>query len=66
MFSGVVGLFFVKIERLKRGEKDEINVPIALSALRDKGSRLWSFGKKEKKRRKKVEFRILNRFNTMP
>ena len=23
--------------------KDEINVPIALSAFRDKGSRLWSF-----------------------
>ena len=29
--------------------KDENNVPIALSAFRDKGSRLWSFLKKENK-----------------
>ena len=30
---------------------DEINVPLALSAFRDKGSRLWSCGKKEKKKK---------------
>ena len=29
--------------------EDEINVPIALSAFRDKGSRLWSLKKKDKK-----------------
>ena len=34
-------------------EKDEINVPIALTAFRDKGSRLWSFEKKKKKKKKK-------------
>ena len=28
--------------------KDEINLPIALSAIRDKGSRLLSFGEKKK------------------
>ena len=28
--------------------EDEFNVPIALSAFRDKGPRLWSFKKKEK------------------
>ena len=33
--------------------KDEINAPIALSAFRDKGSRLWSFLKKKKKRKRK-------------
>ena len=27
--------------------EDEINVPIALSTFRDKGSRLWSLKKKE-------------------
>ena len=32
--------------------KDEINVPIAPSAFRDKGSRLWSF--KKKKTQKKL------------
>ena len=38
-------------------EKDEINVPIALSAFRDKGSRLWSFEKRERKiKKKKVKF----------
>ena len=28
--------------------EDEFNVPIALSAFRDKGSRLWSLKKKKK------------------
>ena len=32
--------------------KDEINVPIALSDFRDKGSRHWSFLTKKKKERK--------------
>ena len=36
--------------------KDEINVPIALSAFRDIGLRLWTFGRKKKKKEKKLNF----------
>ena len=34
---------------LRLSVEDEINVPIALSAFTDKGSRLWSLKKKKKK-----------------
>ena len=34
--------------------KDKINVPIALSAFRDKGSRLWSFLKRENQKKVKL------------
>ena len=32
--------------------EDEINVPMALSAFRDKGSRLWSLKKRKEKKKK--------------
>ena len=38
--------------------EDEFNVPIALSAFRDKGSRLWSFKKRRKKEKEKKEVKF--------
>ena len=35
---------------LRRVVEDAFNVPIALCAFRDKGSRLWSFKKKKEKK----------------
>ena len=40
--------------------ENEFNVPIALSAFRDKGSRFWSLirKKKEKKKKRKKEMKV--------
>ena len=46
--------------------KDEINVPIALSAFRDKGSRLWSFEKEKKKKKKKALGQAIDRASLSP